>query len=51
MLSHASQLNSGLWLVRLRAPFAREKFPSAASDALRTAAFDELTLLFARASA
>jgi ribonuclease P protein component len=51
MLSHAAQLDAGLWLVRLRAPFAREKYPSAASDALRAAAFDELSQLFARASA
>lgn len=51
MLNHVEHLNAGLWLVRLRAPFNREKFPSAASDALRTAALDELAGLFRRVSA
>jgi ribonuclease P protein component len=51
MLSHLAHLNAGLWLVRLRSPFVRERFPSAASDALRCAAHEELALLFARASA
>lgn len=35
-------LPGGLWVVRLRSPFAREQFPSAASEALRRAARDEL---------
>jgi ribonuclease P protein component len=43
-------LPAGLWLVRLRAPFAREQFPSAASDALRLAARAELRQLFKRAA-
>ena len=51
MLSHVAHLNPGLWLVRLRSPFVRERFPSAASDALRCAAHEELALLFERASA
>ena len=44
------RLPDGLWLVRLRAPFAREQFPSAASDALRQAARAELRQLFRRAA-
>ena len=39
----------GLWVVRLRSPFDRQKFPSAASDALRQAARDELAQLLDRA--
>ncbi len=39
----------GLWVVRLRAPFDRQKFPSAASDALRAAARTELAQLLDRA--
>jgi ribonuclease P protein component len=31
---HAAALPSGRWVVRLRAPFDKQKFPSAASDAL-----------------
>lgn len=38
----------GLWVVRLRAPFDREQFPSAASDALRAAARAELAQLLDR---
>ncbi|PTT90179.1 ribonuclease P protein component [Pelomonas sp. HMWF004] len=41
----------GLWVVRLRAPFDRQKFPSAASDALRSAARAELAQLLDRALA
>lgn len=44
-----SQLPAGLWVVRLRAPFAREQFPSAASDALSAAARIELDALLADA--
>jgi ribonuclease P protein component len=43
------QLPAGLWVVRLRAPFAREQFPSAASEALSAAARVELDALLADA--
>ena len=36
----------GVWIVRLRAPFDRARFPSAASDALRRAARGELDAAF-----
>jgi len=39
----------GLWVVRLRAPFDKKTFPSAASVALRQAAAGELRQLFSRA--
>ena len=39
---HATSLACGLWVVRLRAPFDRAQFISAASDELRRAARDEL---------
>jgi ribonuclease P protein component len=39
----------GLWVVRLRSPFDRQKFPSAASEALRQAARAELAQLLDRA--
>lgn len=39
----------GLWVVRLRSPFDRQKFPSAASDALRAAVRAELAQLLDRA--
>ena len=39
----------GMWVVRLRSPFDRQKFPSAASDALRQAARVELAQLLDRA--
>jgi len=51
MARHAALLPPGLWLVRLRAPFAPAQFPSAASVALRVAAHDELEQLFTRAAA
>ncbi|MFG5410316.1 ribonuclease P protein component [Piscinibacter sakaiensis] len=38
----AAGLRPGLWVVRLRAPIDRSRFPSAASDALRRAMRDEL---------
>ncbi len=38
-------LPGGLWVVRLRAPFDRERFPSAASQALREQAGAELARL------
>jgi len=47
---HAPRLPAGLWVVRLRAPFDRTAFPSAASTALRTAARDELDVVLARAA-
>ncbi|MBK1690119.1 ribonuclease P protein component [Rubrivivax gelatinosus] len=49
MARHAETLPPGLWVVRLRAPFAPAQFPSAASDALRQAARSELEQLFSRA--
>lgn len=39
----------GMWVVRLRSPFDRQQFPSAASDALRQAARTELAQLLDRA--
>jgi ribonuclease P protein component len=45
------RLPPGLWLVRLRTPFDRQLFASAASAALRQAARAELQHLFDRASA
>ena len=50
MTMHASGLLPGLWLVRLRSPFAAAQFVSAASVALRDAARDELQQLFTRAA-
>jgi len=46
---HAERLPLGLWVVRLRAPFDRSEFPSAASAALRLAARNELDAVLARA--
>jgi ribonuclease P protein component len=43
-------LPGGLWVLRLRAPFDRTRFPSAASNALRRAAQDELDALLADAA-
>lgn len=45
-----SGLPSGLWVIRLRSPFDRKLFPSAASDALRAAAGTELLAVMARAA-
>ncbi len=50
MERHAQGLRPGLWLVRLRQPFARKVFVSADSRALRRAASAELDRLFARAA-
>jgi ribonuclease P protein component len=50
MARHASALPPGLWLLRLKAPFLKPQFPSAASDALRAAAGAELDQLFRRAA-
>ena len=49
MTDQLERLPPGLWLVRLRAPFARQDFPSAASAALRQVARAELVQLFERA--
>lgn len=43
---YAALLGRGLWIVRLRAPFDRAAFPSAASLALRRVARAELEALF-----
>ncbi|MEO7152234.1 MAG: ribonuclease P protein component [Burkholderiaceae bacterium] len=45
-----AELAAGLWVVRLRAPFDRLAFPSAASDALKAAARSELRTLIGRAA-
>lgn len=45
----APALPAGLWVVRLRNPFQKSDFPSAASDALSVAAADELASLLADA--
>ena len=47
---HAADLAGGLWIVRLRAPFDRSRFVSAASPALRALARAELDELFRAAS-
>ena len=48
---HAVTLATGLWIVRLRAPFERSAFPSAASSRLRQQARAELDALFGAAAA
>lgn len=50
MLQHLHHLPAGDWVVRLRTPFERELFPSAASGALKLAVRDELASLFGAAS-
>jgi len=47
---HRDRLAEGVWVVRLRAPFDREVFPSAASDALKAMARSELEALFGAAT-
>ena len=42
MAVHSTALASGLWVVRLRAPFDRARFVSAASDELKRIASKEL---------
>jgi ribonuclease P protein component len=49
--ANAQSLASGLWVVRLRAPFDRKRFVSAASDELKHAARDELEQLMRAAAA
>ena len=51
MQAQAAQLPAGLWVLRLRAAFDPRRFHSAASDALRELARDELQLLLQRAAA
>ena len=51
MRSHAQALPPGLWVLRLKSPFDRKQFASAASQPLRLAAHDELELLLQRAVA
>ncbi len=45
------KLPMGLWVLRLKAPFERAQFPSAASTALRHAVRSELALLLEDAAA
>ena len=47
---HAASLAQGLWVVRLRAPFDRARFVSAASDELKRAAREELEGLIGSAA-
>lgn len=47
---HAASLGHGLWIVRLRAPFDRTRFKSAASTALTLVARAELEALFLAAA-
>ena len=49
MQRHLDRLPPGLWLVRLRQPFAHKQFVSADSPPLRAAASGELDRLFQRA--
>ena len=46
---HEHSLAYGLWVVRLRAPFARDQFPSAASAALLQSVSTEIEALLQRA--
>jgi ribonuclease P protein component len=48
--THAASLAAGLWVVRLRAPFDRSRFVSAASDELRRVAREELDSLIGSAA-
>jgi ribonuclease P protein component len=47
MQRHLKRLPPGLWVVRLRAPFARADFHSPGSEALRRSAGEELDRLLA----
>ena len=51
LASGAQSLASGLWVVRLRAPFDRAVFASAASVALRSAARQEIEALLSQCRA
>lgn len=48
--ARAGALLGGLWVVRLRAPFDKARFPSAASDALKLCAREELESLLTAAA-
>jgi len=48
-VAHADRLPHGLWVLRLRSAFDLRQFPSAASDALRSAVRSELDGMLARA--
>lgn len=50
MQRHADRLPSGLWVLRLRAPFDAREFVSAASVPLRLAARTELDALLSAAA-
>ena len=50
VVGHDQTLASGLWVVRLRAPFDRKAFVSAASEALKRAARAELEQVLASAA-
>ena len=45
----ADKLPPGLWVLRLKAPFDKQQFPSAASAPLRDTARSELAILLQRA--
>jgi ribonuclease P protein component len=47
----AERLPPGLWVLRLKAPFDKKQFPSAASAPLGALARSELTTLLQRANA
>ena len=47
---HAAALGGGLWVVRLRAPFDRARFASAASDELKRVVRSELEGLIGSAA-
>ena len=47
---HRAALAAGIWVLRLRAPFERSLFASAASTALKQAARSELESLFGAAA-
>lgn len=50
LAAYRDRLAPGLWVVRLRAPFDRAEFSSAASSALRRVAGSELDVVFGRAA-
>ena len=50
-MQQALGLDGGMWVVRLRSPFAKTEFSSAASDRLAQAASMELATLMAAAAA
>jgi ribonuclease P protein component len=46
--AHAPSLSGGMWVVRLRAPFDRQRFVSAASEALKSTVRAEMDALMLR---